>query len=1178
MPQPIATFILAACCGGSALASQVTWTHLSSLKSELPAPTGSNQQTACVVADFNADGRQDIVVASRLQRGRIEVWLTTDRGFDRRLVESANVRPEAGGTAHDIDGDGDLDLVLGQDSSGNELYWWENPSPNFGSTWRRRLIRRNAGTKHHDQRFGDVDGDGVAELVTWNQGTRELVLFEIPNNPRSAGAWSGTVIYRSPTPKFEGLALADVDRDGKLDIVAAGRWFRHRGGRRFDVQVVDASMAFTRAAAGQLVAGGRLELVFVPGDFNGKGYWYSWNGRGWDRHDLGPFWHGHTAAIADINLDGFDDILIGEMRLGRANCELTVRYGDGKGRFTKQRLSVGNGIHEGRLADVDGDGDLDIVHKPFSDRAPRLDVWLNGTRSPRLGPFGAHQLDAALPQRAVFVCSGDLDGDGDVDLVAGNSWYQNPGTASAAWTRRSVGGVFQNVACVHDFDGDGDLDLLGTQGKGAQANARFAWAENDGRAGFTVRTNIASGVGDFLQGVQVARFRGPRGPLEVALSWHSATGVQMLTVPSSPKRQTWRWRRVSSTKLGEDLSKGDIDGDGVLDLLLGTVWLEGPSFVPHTLGAVKDLRGVGGVPQPDRNDLADIDGDGDLDAVVGLEDGRDIVWFENPRPNGNVRARWRRSILATVEGQGFSMDTADLDGDGDVDVVVGEHRGRTTNRVIALLNDGTRSNWPLRVLDRQPATTIDHHDGTQIRDMDGDGDLDVISIGWNRPKLWWFENRAPAAGKRRLRAPTVTPGSGVFRSHRFVSLASSTPGAIVRFTLDGSEPTAASAKYVAPLWIEGLRTLKAKAFAVGRAPSPVAVAHYAQITDDHAYWRFDAGGNGARDDSAHAWVAKLVGTTFGPSPFGRSVQFTSPAARIELPDLRLAGSSALSIAAWVRIRSFRSLPKRDSRIISDAVGLREQDHSWMLSTLRVGTDTRLRFRLRTRGTTKTLVASRGAVSLGRWFHAVATWDGSAMRLYLDGNLVGIRSASGRLDAIANARISLGNAPVVGGRPLHGALDEVRIFRRALRVPEILALARDRPIAGVTHFGYASRACGGEIRLEAPRPPVAGDPWFGLSAAELPAGARGFLLVGTTPLRSGLRFGGVDFFLIPTPGLGEALPWVADNLGVARRSVPLVGVAPGQTLYFQGLWFTQPGCPTSRISASEAARIDVGQRR
>jgi len=73
------------------------------------------------------------------------------------------------------------------------------------------------------------------------------------------------------------------------------------------------------------------------------------------------------------------DILIGEMGNPGAgdDARTFIWFGDGQGRFTETVVSQGQGIHEGQVADFNGDGRLDILMKPYNHNAPRLDVLLN---------------------------------------------------------------------------------------------------------------------------------------------------------------------------------------------------------------------------------------------------------------------------------------------------------------------------------------------------------------------------------------------------------------------------------------------------------------------------------------------------------------------------------------------------------------------------------------------------------------------------------------------------------------------------------------------------------------------------------------------------------------------------------------------------------------------------------
>lgn len=136
-----------------------------------------------------------------------------------------------------------------------------------------------------------------------------------------------------------------------------------------------------RIAAGQLIEGGRPEVVIVPGDAKGRLKWYECLDNTWVGHDLLGFDvdHGHSLSIADINSDTYLDIFVAEMRLNRGNSDakMWIFYGDGTGKFTTTVMTTGFDNHESKLGDLDGDGDMDILGKPYNWKTPRLDIWLN---------------------------------------------------------------------------------------------------------------------------------------------------------------------------------------------------------------------------------------------------------------------------------------------------------------------------------------------------------------------------------------------------------------------------------------------------------------------------------------------------------------------------------------------------------------------------------------------------------------------------------------------------------------------------------------------------------------------------------------------------------------------------------------------------------------------------------
>ncbi|MGH9341215.1 MAG: FG-GAP repeat domain-containing protein [Acidobacteriota bacterium] len=373
------------------LAADLQWTHLSSREGDLPKPGPSPQQTASLILDVDQDSLNDFIIASRVTGPSVLWYRRHASGWTKYVIDPDFLPIEAGGASHDIDRDGDVDIVFGGDAGSNQIWWWENPHPDFDTAtpWRRHLIKDSGGNKHHDQLFGDFDGDGKAELASWNQFGQTLLLFEIPSEPKVISEWPSVAIYTwSEQKQLEGLAATDINEDGKLDIVGGGRWFEHLEASTFKHHVIDDSYGFSRAAAGQLKAGGRPEVVFVPGDLDGRAKWFEWTGQEWIGHDLLGFEviHGHTLQLADFNSDGNLDIFCAEMGRWRSraetpdnpNARMWIFLGDGQGNFDTTIVARGFGNHESKAGDLDGDGDVDILGKPYHWETPRVDVWLNG--------------------------------------------------------------------------------------------------------------------------------------------------------------------------------------------------------------------------------------------------------------------------------------------------------------------------------------------------------------------------------------------------------------------------------------------------------------------------------------------------------------------------------------------------------------------------------------------------------------------------------------------------------------------------------------------------------------------------------------------------------------------------------------------------------------------------------
>ncbi|HTQ52878.1 MAG TPA: VCBS repeat-containing protein [Bryobacteraceae bacterium] len=378
-------------------APHYTWKHLSTATGDLPAPNRGTEQTSATVADFDNDGVNDFVITERTAADSVVLFRRGHNGWSRYVIEPEPLHIEAGSVAVDVDGDGDLDFIAGGDWKSNQIWWWENPYPKLdpAKPWQRHLVKNSGSPKHHDQIAADFDGCGKPEIAFWNQDAHGLFVAKIPPDPRAAESWPITEIYHysadsEPVPRgtpasfrgvneHEGLTAIDIDGDGRIDIVGGGRWFRNLGGLKFETNLIDPSYSFSRAAAGQLVKGGRPEVVFVVGDGDGPLNWYEWVKGTWIPHRLADIHYGHSLAVLDVNGDGNLDIFCAEQRLNGANADskIYIFYGDGQGGFTPTIVDRGYDLHEAKIADLNGDGLPDILGKPYDYRTPRLDIWLN---------------------------------------------------------------------------------------------------------------------------------------------------------------------------------------------------------------------------------------------------------------------------------------------------------------------------------------------------------------------------------------------------------------------------------------------------------------------------------------------------------------------------------------------------------------------------------------------------------------------------------------------------------------------------------------------------------------------------------------------------------------------------------------------------------------------------------
>lgn len=312
------------------------------------------------------------------------------------------------------------------------------------------------------------------------------------------------------------------------------------------------------------------------------------------------------------------------------------------------------------------------------------------------GQFGPQQvINTQVGARSVYAA--DLDGDGDADVLSASwdnvSWHENLGCGLFG-TQQVVTTQVHSARSVYaaDLDGDGDQDVLSA----SENDDRIAWYEN------------TNGLGLF-------------GSQQVLNAQASGAICVYAT---------------------------DLDGDGDRDVLSA-------SFGDDTIAWYENTDGLGTFgPQQNVTTsadramtvfAADLDGDGDQDVLSASEDDDKVAWYEN-LGGGAFGAQ---QVITTLADRALSVYATDLDGDGDADVLsasVNDDKIAWYENVGAGSGVGGGSFGPQQVI----TTAANAATWVYAADLDGDGDQDVISASHQDHKIAWYENFGGAFGSQQV--------------------------------------------------------------------------------------------------------------------------------------------------------------------------------------------------------------------------------------------------------------------------------------------------------------------------------------------------------------------------------------------------------------------------------------------
>jgi len=740
-------------------------------------PPAHNAVRGTVVGDVDGDGLPDLVVQNGHQSNLVtSVWRQAGNGRfvsvqDAVLEPFASVALLLG----DFDGDGDRDLVTARApfcgsyptcNGGQASVLWNDGSGHFTAPgYALPLLQTRITTS---MAAGDVDGDGDLDLVLgcvphvwsidnfplppiWFSEHGENWLFT--NN--GSGVFTAAAIG-ADLDATRAVLLADFDGDGDLDLFAANagqdRYYRNSGNGTF----VGIAGALPAAVDYALSA----QTLDLEGDGDLDVLLLTWQGARLLRNDgTGTFTDvtGNLPIVLTTvdqvfaaDFDGDGDIDIGQ-RGGTAVIQLR---NDGTGAFSHAPAADRTLLVPRALVpiDLDGDGDIDLAQANGATYEHVL--FLNdGTGAMNLVP---HEVPDALDNQLVPALV-DLDLDGDLDVLAPaetspNRVYRNDG-----------GGQFTSVAfgdftvdlgssldlAVGDLDGDGLVDAVLANSLPYLTTGSLSHVYRNDGAGrldrvaaptidaYCTALGDVDGDGDLDIYLGRAAFLGSNGIDQV---WRNQGNMTFVPIAGA----------VTGAASSMSVVLVDVDGDGDLDAALAA-WNNGGNRV-----LLNDGTGIftpAPVPLPNATGNSqhivalDVDGDGDMDLLVA-NDGSPNKLYRN---NGAGVFTDSSQDLPQDNGRTISFAVGDFDGDGDLDLLECMFHSPVPTR--ALQNDGLGH---FTVVPGGLPVVTDYAHRFAPGDLDGDGDLDAFLVTQGPPRVYYNQRRQFAWRELPRIARTVT--------------------------------------------------------------------------------------------------------------------------------------------------------------------------------------------------------------------------------------------------------------------------------------------------------------------------------------------------------------------------------------------------------------------------------------
>ena len=483
---------------------------------------------------------------------------------------------------------------------------------------------------------------------------------------------------------------------------------------------------------------GDMDIISAS-TFDDKIAWYVNDG------NENPSW---TTSIITINADGARSVFAADMDgdgdldiVSASTWDDTIAWYENSGgatpTFTASNIATNaDGAEHVFVADMDDDGDMDILSASSEDDTI---AWYenNGAANPSWSSSNI----ATNADGANCVFAADMDNDGDLDIISASrndntiAWYENDGNANPSWSASDIYTEAEGAESVFaaDMDNDGDMDIVSVTYQGST----LAWYENDGAEdpSWTVSTiagDVSYGKGVFVEDID------NDGDMDIVTASLVEDKIA-LYVNDGASDPTWAGSTIATSADGAiDVFVADMDGDGDLDVLSASneddaiAWYENTAdFTFEPWWTASDIATSADGAQSVF--AADMDNDGDMDILSASYNDDTIAWYEN---DGVADPSWTAADIDTNADNARSVFAADMDGDGDMDILSASHSDDT---IAWYENDGAADpSWAAADID----TNADGASSVFAADMDNDGDMDIISASLSDDTIAWYENDA----------------------------------------------------------------------------------------------------------------------------------------------------------------------------------------------------------------------------------------------------------------------------------------------------------------------------------------------------------------------------------------------------------------------------------------------------